>query len=584
MNWHQTAFLSHASEDKSRVIELAQKLRAGGILTWLDKDNLDPGVHWPEEINDAIKKAQFFIPCFSRNSVTKEGYVREEFKMALEEQGKKSFRSIYFIPVLLDDVEMPDITVGNVKLRDFHACRIFEETELQKLIIHLNKQIDSLKEKITGNALNLLKNVMEKGEVELDKFIEHILDINGDDAISLLREQLFLLDENTEDEKEKSLLTVLQSFFFFFSSHNCLLKSNDIVQAIEYIEQAKNGFESERYTAFESLAESYYLYYSALLDFRNMNMADGNQKLAAAKKLLYSMDIYGHSQLEAFSDVIESERLFFSGLDHFAPLDYEKGTIDMAKAGHASIAVAHKHFGDDLNIYNQFIGLGWLYQARSELFVQSHNLSILDLDYFAESINKASEFASKAAEFLRAIWRPHAMINLNLKNLQIIKLLSAVNYKLANLLLHLIEARKTFPENDIRITRLLIKEAQECAIELGEENEKLLFVRASKDLRRKLENIERKLLQQQAKHPAPYSHQKESPALRLIEEGKIPDALDYMADKTNDAHMLEELILLKGDLLSVMEQKVKGKLSPDISRIKETEILTALMNRLDRVG
>ena len=47
-------FLSHNSEDKPAVEEIARRLKQEGIEPWLDKWNLIPGDAWQEAIEEAL--------------------------------------------------------------------------------------------------------------------------------------------------------------------------------------------------------------------------------------------------------------------------------------------------------------------------------------------------------------------------------------------------------------------------------------------------------------------------------------------------------------------------------------------------
>ena len=77
-------FLCHASEDKTSVLEVYNRLQAEGLKPWLDKKDLLPGQVWSREIPKAIKKSDFVLIFFSSTSVTKRGYVQKEFNLALE--------------------------------------------------------------------------------------------------------------------------------------------------------------------------------------------------------------------------------------------------------------------------------------------------------------------------------------------------------------------------------------------------------------------------------------------------------------------------------------------------------------------
>lgn len=132
--WDKVVFLAHASEDKSVVRDLYSKLKENGFDPWLDEKNLAPGVRWDDEIKNAIKNSRIFLACISRNSVSKSGYIQKELKMALAELEQKPPGHIYFIPVLVEDVELPNISVGTINLRDYQAVNIANQDGLDRLI------------------------------------------------------------------------------------------------------------------------------------------------------------------------------------------------------------------------------------------------------------------------------------------------------------------------------------------------------------------------------------------------------------------------------------------------------------------
>lgn len=141
-NWEKTVFLAHASEDKDFVRKLYKALDENGLDPWLDEEDLMPGVLWDKTILEAIKKSRFFIACISGNSITKDGYVQKELRYALSILEQKSPDSIYFIPALIENVQIPNITVNTINLSDYQAARIYDQSGLEKLIKTLQKQVD----------------------------------------------------------------------------------------------------------------------------------------------------------------------------------------------------------------------------------------------------------------------------------------------------------------------------------------------------------------------------------------------------------------------------------------------------------
>ncbi len=128
-------FLAHASEDKDAVRQLHAQLTSCGFKPWLDEVDLIPGQNWQAEISRAIKNSDVFAACLSAKSVRKEGYVQKEFRIALDEYAKRPLGSIYFIPVKLDDCEIPDLQIPRlgIALRDFQWVEVWKPGGFERL-------------------------------------------------------------------------------------------------------------------------------------------------------------------------------------------------------------------------------------------------------------------------------------------------------------------------------------------------------------------------------------------------------------------------------------------------------------------
>ena len=139
-------FLAHASEDKTTVLGLYERLKAKGYKPWVDKKNLIPGQNWRDEIPKAIRKSQLFIACLSSRFVSKQGYVQKEFRLALDTYAEKPPGSIYLIPLKLEDCEVPDVRFEplGVGLRDLHWVDYWEPEGFENLVRAIEYQITQL--------------------------------------------------------------------------------------------------------------------------------------------------------------------------------------------------------------------------------------------------------------------------------------------------------------------------------------------------------------------------------------------------------------------------------------------------------
>ena len=131
-------FISYCHENKSDVDRLCQALASQGIHIWLDRDNIGPGTPWKQAIQQAIQHGDFFIACFSTEaSARNQTYMNEELKVAIEELHRRPVDKVWFIPVKLNECEIPNIDIGGGEtLRALQYIDLHEnwETGIQRLL------------------------------------------------------------------------------------------------------------------------------------------------------------------------------------------------------------------------------------------------------------------------------------------------------------------------------------------------------------------------------------------------------------------------------------------------------------------
>jgi len=224
MNWSKTIFLAHASEDKEYVRELYKKLKDNKLEPWLDEVDLMPGVKWDDKIKEAIKKSRFFLACISKHSVTKNGYIQKELRVALSELEQKPFNSLYFIPALIENIELPNITVGTINLLDYQAVKLFEENGFKKLITSLKKEIDIYDEVKKGenSDFNIIRNHISEGEIEssLRLLIDYVKNKDVD-----LYNNIILLSSRFSNLKNDNILGII-------SQEEYSIENNKVVYSI----------------------------------------------------------------------------------------------------------------------------------------------------------------------------------------------------------------------------------------------------------------------------------------------------------------------------------------------------------------
>lgn len=131
-------FISYCHENRTIVDRLCQALASHDIHIWLDRDNIGPGTPWKQAIQQAIQHGDFFIACFSTEvNARNQTYMSEELKVAIEELHRRPVDKVWFIPVKLNECEIPDIDIGGGEtLRNLQYIDLHEnwETGIQRLL------------------------------------------------------------------------------------------------------------------------------------------------------------------------------------------------------------------------------------------------------------------------------------------------------------------------------------------------------------------------------------------------------------------------------------------------------------------
>ena len=140
-NWDKAVFMAHVHEDQERVRALCAKLQSHGVAPWFDEEQLLPGDDWDSRIQSAIDQCRLFVACLSPASVTKEGYFQRELRTALARMERKPSGSVFFVPVLLEPVDVPDVTVGSSSINRYQYCRLYAKGGLDQLLRSLERVI-----------------------------------------------------------------------------------------------------------------------------------------------------------------------------------------------------------------------------------------------------------------------------------------------------------------------------------------------------------------------------------------------------------------------------------------------------------
>ncbi len=131
-------FLCHSSLDKTAVQDLYGKLKSDGFEPWLDEKVLLPGQEWELEIRRAVQNSDVVIICLSESSISKEGFVQKEIKLALDIADEKPQDIIFLIPLRLKQCNVPDV------LAKWQWVDLFNLDGYTKLVVALKKRAQQL--------------------------------------------------------------------------------------------------------------------------------------------------------------------------------------------------------------------------------------------------------------------------------------------------------------------------------------------------------------------------------------------------------------------------------------------------------
>ena len=196
-----TIFLSYAREDRARVEQVYDSLKAEGFNPWLDTRDIMAGQDWSEVIGQSIRNADCMLVFISRHSVSKRGYVQREIRSALSELAALPPGASFLIPVRLDDSEPPE-TLRHIQYVDF-----FEPTGWNDLLKALRMSV--VRGQVASEPLNQLREEIRTADaaarrsgsrhvfvampfaVEMEDVyyygIQRAIDVNGFDAVRIDR-------------------------------------------------------------------------------------------------------------------------------------------------------------------------------------------------------------------------------------------------------------------------------------------------------------------------------------------------------------------------------------------------------------
>ncbi len=100
-------FVAYVREDQALAERLFDAFESAGFRAWMDVRKLLPGQNWPRAIEAAIESSEFFLACFSENSVDKKGGFQAEIRYALDCARRMPLDQIFVVPVRLNACRVP---------------------------------------------------------------------------------------------------------------------------------------------------------------------------------------------------------------------------------------------------------------------------------------------------------------------------------------------------------------------------------------------------------------------------------------------------------------------------------------------
>lgn len=143
-------FISYVNENIDDVQRLVQALTVKGINLWWDKNELQGGDIWKEVIEEAVDEGSYFIACFSKEFLEKERtFANAELELAYKQITERNGNK-WFIPIALNEFEIPRKSIGTKRLRDFQFVRMYPDwqTGVNKILKALGRNSNILEREI----------------------------------------------------------------------------------------------------------------------------------------------------------------------------------------------------------------------------------------------------------------------------------------------------------------------------------------------------------------------------------------------------------------------------------------------------
>ena len=112
-------FISYASQNRDRILDLVERLRGAGVSVWIDQMGIEGAAMWSQQIVAAIRDCKVLILAISKNSASSENVVKE---LALASEGRKRI-----LPVFIEEADIPETMA--YQLAGIQRVEFFEGNE-----------------------------------------------------------------------------------------------------------------------------------------------------------------------------------------------------------------------------------------------------------------------------------------------------------------------------------------------------------------------------------------------------------------------------------------------------------------------
>lgn len=142
-------FVSYVRDDEALVQALCSALREHGVVLWLDRERIQPGIRWRAAIRTAIQNGAYFLACFSKGYAGRaRTYMNEELTLAIDQLRQTPTSRAWFVPVTFGEDCVPDRDIGaGETLRDIQWIDMGSNpyTESWRIGVHRLRTVLQLK-------------------------------------------------------------------------------------------------------------------------------------------------------------------------------------------------------------------------------------------------------------------------------------------------------------------------------------------------------------------------------------------------------------------------------------------------------